>query len=431
MNTTDGKLPKIAVVGAGITGLTAAYRASKWAEVTLFEKEYQLGGHTHTVEITEDKQVWAVDMGFIVFNDRNYPRFNSLLQELDVANRVTDMSFGVSCEKTGLEYSGSGFLGLFAQRVNLLKLNHYKLLLEILRFNKNATEDKRNGRVASNLSLENYLKQNKFSKSLQDHYIYPIGSAIWSTNNSNILRMPAIFFITFFVNHGLLSLNDRPTWFTILGGSSTYIKKFLKNFNGKIEKGVKVINVTRRANDVIIQTSSGVEVFDGVVVASHSDQTLKMLNQKELRILKTLEKIPYHINEIILHTDQSQLPKALDARASWNYRIPFIDKQGQAVVTYDMSRLQGIKSRKKLLVTLNNTKNIKSNTILERYTTQHPQFLESSLSAQKEVTLINEDSRLTIAGAWCRWGFHEDGVVSAENAVSALKKKLVQYKPTN
>jgi len=416
--------PRVAIVGSGIAGLTAAYRLQNDVDVTVFEQNDWIGGHTHTVDVTLDGQAYAVDTGFIVFNEWTYPRFLNLLSELNLAHQDTDMSFSVMSETTGIEYAGTNLSTLFAQRRRLLSPSYYRFLRDIMRFNRTAIDDLANERISASVTLHDYLRKLSLCDLFHSHYLLPMAAAIWSSDLKDVNQMPALFFIRFFKNHGLLSVTDRPQWYTLPGGSRSYIAPLTASFRERIRLETPVKSVRNTSQGVEVITAVGVEKYDAVVLASHSDQSLALLDKSERAIRTILQGIPYADNEVVLHADRSQMPANRRAWASWNYQIQRNPDGLGAVVTYDMNRLQNLDGPHQFFVTLNNTKHIKPESILSCWTYAHPQFGPDSLQVQSGIDRVNSTSRITIAGAWCRNGFHEDGVVSGEKAAEAIKTTL-------
>ena len=419
--------PRVAIIGSGISGLTAAYRLHNDVEVTVFEQNDWIGGHTHTVDVTLDDQTYAVDTGFIVFNEWTYPRFLNLLSELGLSHQDTDMSFSVMSETTGIEYAGTNLSTLFAQRHRLFSPGYYRFLLDIVKFNKTAIDDLAHDRIDASITLETYLKKLSLCDLFHSHYLLPMAAAIWSSDLNDVNQMPALFFIRFFKNHGLLSVTDRPQWYTLPGGSRSYIAPLTEGFRERIRLNTPVVSVRNTSQGVEVVANKRKELFDIVVLASHSDQSLALLDDTEASLKSILQGIPYADNEVVLHTDRSQMPKSLRAWASWNYQIQATPEGVGAVVTYDMNRLQNLNGPHQFFVTLNNTKHINPEKILGRWTYAHPQFGPESLAIQAQIDSINSDSKILVAGAWCRNGFHEDGVVSGEKAAGAVKKTLGIY----
>jgi predicted NAD/FAD-binding protein len=419
--------PRAAIIGSGISGLTAAYRLHNDVEVTVFEQNDWIGGHTHTVDVTLDDQTYAVDTGFIVFNEWTYPRFLNLLSELGLSHQDTDMSFSVMSETTGIEYAGTNLSTLFAQRHRLFSPGYYRFLLDIVKFNKTAIDDLAYDRIDASITLETYLKKLSLCDLFHSHYLLPMAAAIWSSDLNDVNQMPALFFIRFFKNHGLLSVTDRPQWYTLPGGSRSYIAPLTEGFRERIRLNTPVVSVRNTSQGVEVVANANQEFFDAVVLASHSDQSLALLDDTETALKSILQGIPYADNEVVLHTDRSQMPKSRRAWASWNYQIQATPEGVGAVVTYDMNRLQNLNGPHQFFVTLNNTKHINPDAILGKWTYAHPQFGPESLAIQAQIDSINAESKITVAGAWCRNGFHEDGVVSGEKAAEAVKKTLGIY----
>ncbi len=419
--------PRVAIIGSGISGLTAAYRLHNDVEVTVFEQNDWIGGHTHTVDVTLDDQTYAVDTGFIVFNEWTYPRFLNLLSELGLSHQDTDMSFSVMSETTGIEYAGTNLSTLFAQRHRLLSPGYYRFLLDIVKFNKTAIDDLAHDRIDASITLETYLKKLSLCDLFHSHYLLPMAAAIWSSDLNDVNQMPALFFIRFFKNHGLLSVTDRPQWYTLPGGSRSYIAPLTEGFRERIRLNTPVVSVRNTSQGVEVVANKRKELFDIVVLASHSDQSLALLDDTETALKSILQGIPYADNEVVLHTDRSQMPKSRRAWASWNYQIQATPEGVGAVVTYDMNRLQNLNGPHQFFVTLNNTKHINPDAILGKWTYAHPQFGPESLAIQAQIDSINSESKILVAGAWCRNGFHEDGVVSGEKAAEAVKKTLGIY----
>ncbi len=418
---------KIAIVGSGIAGNVAAYHLNKEHDITLFEQNSHIGGHTHTHTIEDDstdsnRSELNIDTGFIVLNDRTYPKFISLLKELDVDIQKTEMSFSVKCEQSLLEYNGNNLDTLFAQRSNLLRPGFYKMIADILRFNREATESINNSH--NDQSLGDFLLNNNYSEIFINKYIVPMGAAIWSTKPEDMFSFPARSFFKFFLNHGLLSVNDRPQWYVIKGGSNRYVKKLISGFEDKIRTNCPVEKIVRYDDHVEIHTQKqGIEIFDYVFIASHSDQALSMLQHPSEIERATLTAIQYQKNEAVLHTDDSLLPIRRKAWASWNYHIPK-DTRSNVALTYNMNILQGLKTDTTYCVTLNYTDKIDKKKIIKTINYDHPIFTAESIIAQENHRLINGTSRTYYCGAYWRNGFHEDGVVSAINALSHFKQDI-------
>lgn len=415
---------RVAIVGSGISGLTAAYRLADSCDITVFEQNDWIGGHTHTVDVAIDGQTYAVDTGFIVFNEWTYPRFLNLLSEIGLTQQNTDMSFSVNSETTGIEYAGNNLSTLFAQRRRLLSPSYYRFLLDIVRFNKQAIADLHDGQLPAELTLSDYLADQGFSELFRSHYLLPMAAAIWSSDLDDVDQMPALFFIRFFKNHGLLSVTHRPQWYTLPGGSRSYIAPLTAKFSDRIRLNTQVRRVTTLESGVEVHTADGVEQFDGVVLAGHTDQSHALLDDQHQALKTLLGGIAYAENDVVLHTDHAQMPTNRRAWASWNYRIQRTKETVGAVVTYDMNRLQNLHGPHQFFVTLNNTARIREEHILGQWRYAHPQFGPRSLSIQAEIDAQNQKQRIVVCGAWCRNGFHEDGVVSGEKAANALAHSL-------
>jgi len=410
---------KIAIIGSGIAGNTIAYHLNKQHDVTVFEAESHIGGHTHTHHIKHEGNEYNVDTGFIVFNDRTYPNFIALLDELQVAWQPSEMSFSVQCEKTGLEYNGTNLNSLFAQRRNLFKPSFHKMIRDILRFNKTSLELLADG---NEIKLGDYLQQGNYSQQFIDHYIIPMGSAIWSTEARQMLDFPARFFVRFFHHHGMLTVNNRPQWRTITNGSASYVSAMTESFKDKIRLNTPVESVRRLAASVRVKPLHGEEEkFDYVFFACHSDQALKLLSDKKANETEILSAIPYQENTIFLHHDISMMPKRKLAWAAWNYHVTNPHAE-QVTVTYNMNILQNLQSKEPLLVTLNHTNLINPAKVIKRLKYMHPIYTLAGAAAQARHAEISGKNRTGFAGAYWRNGFHEDGVVSALEAIKHFEQ---------
>ena len=397
---------KIAIVGGGISGLTTAYLLSREHEVILYESNDYIGGHTNTVTIEMNGSPVAVDTGFIVYNEQNYPNFSHILSDLNVSTQPTSMSFSVKLIEPDLEYNGSSFKQLFGQKKNLLRPRFYQMLWDILRFNRQAQ-----GLLESNsydITLGEHAIECGFSQDFIHHYLVPMGAAIWSSSPSAILEMPAYFFIRFFKNHGMLNLNDRPQWRTITGGSCQYVNKMIASFAKNIRLGHKVSSVERLNDRVTVAGDS----YDHVVFACHSDQAIEALSDPSVYEKDILSKISYQKNEIIMHTDTSIMPAREDLWAAWNYHSQGNDDSPVAM-TYNMNILQDLDIKETICITLNSLNLINPDLILGRHIYSHPQFTTESMKAQERWMEISGGNRTHFCGAYWGNGFHEDGVNSA------------------
>lgn len=415
---------KIAVIGSGIAGNVAAYKLSQDHDVTVYEANDYVGGHTNTHDIIVNDKQYAIDTGFIVFNDRTYPAFTQLLEDLKVEAMPTNMSFSVKHELTGLEYNGNTINSMFAQRSNLFRPSFLRMVKDILRFNREAVETLEH--EDAELPLGEYLQKYRYGDEFKNDYIIPMGAAIWSTEASLMQDFPARFFIRFFHNHGLLSINDRPTWHVIKGGSREYIEPLTRAFRHNTRIHTPVENIRRFPTHVEIQTAKfGVEKYDAVFIATHSDEALEMLEQATNAESSVLGAITYQKNEAILHTDTSLLPKRKLAWAAWNYHI-LKQQRDRVALTYNMNILQCIDAPETFNVTLNNSDAINPDKIIKRIEYSHPMFTPDSVAAQQRHAEINGTNRTWYCGAYWRNGFHEDGVVSAIDAVEHFNEAMYE-----
>ena len=411
---------RIAIIGSGISGLSAAWFLRNRHDITVFEAADRIGGHTATVDVELQGQSYAVDTGFIVYNDWTYPNFIRLMDAIGVTSRPTQMSFSVHCDRTGMEYCGSNLNGLLAQRSNIVSPRFWRMVRDIIRFNRESVEDLDAGRVADDESLGEYLTARGYSDTFINQYLVPMGAAIWSASTRTMLEFPMRFFLQFFRNHGLLQIRNRPQWRTIAGGSREYLKPLTSPFADRIKLSSPVESVRRIAAGVELQVHGQWQVFDQVVMACHSDQALALLGDDASTDEKVvLAAVPYQMNDVILHTDASLLPKRERAWACWNYHVDAAE-QPHAVVTYNMNMLQGIQSPETFCVTLNETHRIDESKILGRYRYAHPVFTPEGIAAQEALKALNGRSRTWFCGAWARNGFHEDGVASALVVAEAL-----------
>ncbi|RMO92732.1 hypothetical protein ALQ33_03776 [Pseudomonas syringae pv. philadelphi] len=414
---------KIAVIGSGIAGLTSAWLLNRKHEITVFESSDWIGGHTHTVDVQVEGRAYAIDTGFIVFNDWTYPNFIRLLGQLDVGFKPAEMSFSVHDPRSGVEYNGNNLNSLFAQRSNLLSPKFWGMLRDILRFNRQSVEDLENQRIAADTTLGEYLKQGAYGQRFIDHYIVPMGAAIWSMSLAEMLGFPLQFFVRFFKNHGLLSVTNRPQWCVIEGGSRSYIEPLTASFRERIRLSCPVTRVERDSEGVTVHSAEGSERFEKVVFACHSDQALALLAEPSSAEQSVLGALRYAENDVVLHTDTRLLPDRRLAWASWNYRLGG-DAGQLAAVTYDMNILQGIDSDTTFCVSLNQTAAIDPAKILGRYRYSHPQYSLDAIAAQARWQEINGVDNTWYCGAYWANGFHEDGVVSGLRVAQAFGETL-------
>ena len=404
---------KIAIIGSGISGNTLAYYLNPHHQIALFESNDRIGGHSHTHHIDVFNQKVSVDTGFIVFNKKTYPNFLKLLHELKVPYENSAMSFSVKDSQKDFEYNGTNLNALFAQRKNFINPSFYKMIREILRFNKSSiillSGDEE-------ISLGDYLKREGYSDFFKKYYILPMGSAIWSSNIKTMMQFPAKFFIQFFNNHGMLNINDRPQWLTISGGSINYVDKMIKPFRKKIKLNQNIKYVERKKDHIAIHHKDRVEKFDWVFFACHSDEALKLIKSPSFHEKNILKAIPYTDNEVILHYDDHFMPKRKLAWAAWNYHIDD-NANSPASLTSNMNILQNLKTEVPLLVTLNPLQKINKKKIIKTLSYAHPQYSLRSIEAQSKYHLISGVNRTSFAGAYWGNGFHEDGVKSALDAI--------------
>lgn len=403
-------MSRIAVIGGGIAGMSAAYLLSRNHVVWLFEKESRLGGHTHTHAVETSRGVLPIDTGFIVHNDRTYPNLVRLFRELGVERQPSDMSFGVSCRETGLEYSTRGLNGFFGAR-NWLRFRQYRLLAEILRFNREARDLLRDP-ANSEIKLGDYLRARGFGGDFARYYLNPMASAVWSTSLDEIEDFPAFTLIRFFDNHGLLGLTTQAQWYVLKGGSSSYIAPLTAPYNRRIRLGAQIESVTRRPGSVQIAFAAHPpEQFDEVVFACHAPQALALLKGATPLESSILGLFRTSRNEAVLHTDSRLLPRRPAARASWNYHLGASPRR--ATVTYHMNRLQGLSAPEDYCVTLNDTAAIDERRILRTMTYFHPLYTLDAVRAQARWPEISGCNRTHFCGAYWFYGFHEDGLNSA------------------
>ena len=412
---------RIAIVGAGISGLAAAHVLRRRHEITLFEADRRLGGHTNTVRVDLADETHEVDTGFIVHNDRNYPAFRRLLGQLGVATQPSEMSFSVS-DGGGFEYNGASPNGLFACRSHLVQPAFHRMVRDLLRFNREAPALV--GRNGSGPSLGAFLEAGGYSRAFVDRLIVPQASAVWSADPAQMWELPASFLAEFFDNHGMFSLRDRPRWRTIAGGAKTYVDALTAPFADRIRLATPIRSIARHDDAVeLVPERGGAERFDAVVIAAHSDQALAMLADPTRSEREVLGAIPYQANEAVLHTDRRQLPLRRRAWASWNFHLED-EPAGRTTVTYHMNRLQSLRSSAELCVTLNRTERIDPERVIATIPYAHPVFTRESLAAQGRWAEISGARRTHYCGAYWGFGFHEDGVVSALRACEQLGETL-------
>ena len=399
---------KIAVIGSGISGLSASYYFSKKYKVDLFEQDDHFGGHSYTYDIKEDNKIIAVDLGFIVFNEQTYPNLIRFFNELNVPFEKSNMSFSVSIKDTNVEYGGSGFNAIFANKKNLLNFKFLKMINEIINFYKTApslinTE-------TSNVTLGDYLKSSKLSKYFIEYHIIPMVAAIWSMPFQKAKEMPLKLFLNFFTNHGLFKLKNRPQWYTVSNRSRTYVKKVLEKISGEVFKNYKVSKILRNENNVRILIGNEYLDYDHVILASHADQSLELLDDPSLEESEILKKFTYVSNEAYLHRDENLMPIRKSAWSSWNS----ISKNENTCVTYWLNKLQNLNSEKNYFLTLNPVEAIDKNKIIKKIHFTHPYFNKDNVALQKDLNKLQGKKRTWFCGSYFGYGFHEDGLKSSK-----------------
>jgi predicted NAD/FAD-binding protein len=412
---------RIAIVGAGISGLATAHLLHSQHEITVFESGRLAGGHANTVRVDTEDATHHVDTGFIVFNDRNYPNFERLLSSLGVASQPSDMSFGVS-DGGDFEYNGSSPNGLFAKRAHLLTPWFHRMIADLVRFNTNAK--RLLGQGGEGPSLGSWLDDGGYSRPFVERLIVPQASAVWSADPRQMWTFPARFLVEFFANHGMLGFAKRPQWRTVAGGSRSYVDAVTRPWRERLRLGTPVTAISRHDDFVTVTPRGGEpERFDEVVLATHSDQALAMLADATAREHEILGAIPYQPNEAVLHTDRALLPRRRRAWASWNYHF-LPEPTGLTTVTYHMNRLQALRADREFCVTLNRTEAIDPAKVIRTISYAHPVFTPAGARAQARHDEISGRNRTHFCGAYWRWGFHEDGVASALRVAERFGARL-------
>jgi predicted NAD/FAD-binding protein len=414
---------KIAVIGTGISGMTAAYLLAEENLVTVYEADDYIGGHTHTIDVALNGRTYAVDSGFIVFNERTYPNFVRLMRRLGVTWQPSNMSFSVQCARTGLEFSPSNFNSLFCQRRNLLRPSFYRMIFDAFRFRRRSSSLLR-GDPRYQKTLDEYLRENRYSEAFVENFIIPMGEAIWSADPKKFREFPARYFAEFFENHGFLNVKDQPLWQVIKGGSRQYVEPLTRPYRQQIRLNCPVESV-RRLPDRVAVKARGLEeeAFDEVVIAVHSDQALALLADPSDRESEILGDIAYQENDAVLHTDCTVLPRHRSAWASWNYHIPRSDI-GRVAITYDMNILQSLAAPVEFCVSLNLPEAVSAESVIRRMVYHHPVYTPRSLDARRRREEISGTNRTHYCGAYWFYGFHEDGVKSALAVGEHFGKRL-------
>jgi uncharacterized protein len=407
---------RVAVVGSGISGLSTAWLLSRSHEVTLFEAESRLGGHTHTHAVEQAGRAYAVDTGFIVFNEQNYPLLTRLFAELGVASQPTTMSFAVRNEASGLEYNAGTVAGLFCQKRNLVSPRFLGMVRDLFRFYREAPS-LLTGR--EDPTLGEWLAARGYGKAFVRDHLVPMASALWSSPTQQVLDFPARYMAQFMANHHMLQATDRPQWRVVRGGSSSYVRALTRDWRVQVQGGCKVQRVARQASGVNISSSAGEQTFDQVVLACHGDQALALLDQPTAAERAVLGAMRFQVNDTVLHTDSRMLPRDRRAWAAWNAHVP-VEESGECTVSYCMNLLQGFESPEPFVVTLGRGAEIDSAKVLARMRYEHPVYTRESVAAQSRRGEINGVDRLWYAGAYWGWGFHEDGLRSAVDVARGL-----------
>lgn len=399
---------KIAVLGAGISGLSAAYLLSKKHDVDLYEKDNRLGGHARTTQVTENNKTFGVDTGFLVFNHETYPLLTKLFRQLDVKIENSDMSFAFWDQRNNIAYNGESLKGMYFQKKNIFSYSHNKMIFDILKFNKKANSDIETNSSDLDLTLGEYLKD--YSSYFKNRYIIPMGSSIWSTPSDKMNDFPARTFLQFFKNHGLLGVDTQHQWLTVSNGSINYVNKISKKISGKIIKNSDVISVKREDEKVILVHEDNSEsIYDKVIFAMHAPDALKLLDEPSVDELRVLGAFEYKQNNAVLHNDTKVLYPNKNVYAAWNYKTN--GKEENVTLSYWINRLQNLKTKKEYFVSLNETQNVDE--VIEKISYEHPQFDAKAIEAQKKRELIDGQNNTYFAGAYWRYGFHEDGLYSA------------------
>ncbi|CAL4866043.1 hypothetical protein MMA231_00280 [Asticcacaulis sp. MM231] len=418
------KKQSVAIIGTGIAGLSAAWMLNDTCDITVFESEAEVGGHSHTINIgSEQKPLW-LDMGFIVFNEPCYPNLVQLFKHLGVEHQLSDMSFGVSIDKGKLEYSSLGLKGLFAQTRNLFRPRFISLLLDIMRFYREAPKDLA-ARAREDYRLGDYLKDRNYGRAFIDDHLLPQAAAIWSTSANQIMDYPFRAFIAFFENHGLLQIMDRILWRSVIGGAQAYLKKLTPSFADRIVTRTAIRTVQRDRNGVVLVDQHGQQhAFDQVVFATHANTTLSLLANASEAEVETLKAFTYTPNEVVLHTDTAFMPKRRAAWSSWNYMGErSASNEQQLCVTYWMNLLQVLKTDKNYFVTLNPTHAVDPAKVIKRIVFEHPLFNSEAIAAQERLGDLQGQNRSWFCGAYFGSGFHEDGLQSGLAVAEAITGK--------
>ncbi|WP_372371101.1 NAD(P)/FAD-dependent oxidoreductase [Candidatus Uabimicrobium sp. HlEnr_7] len=414
-------MQKLAIIGSGISGIASAYYLRNNYNITIFEKENYLGGHTNTVTIKENGKEYNIDTGFIVYNEVTYPNLTKLFSELEVETQASNMSFSLHNLKTNLQFCGAGLPGIFAQKSNAFRFEYWRFILQIMRFFKTSVSDLQNNNV--NMPLGTYLKKRRYNKYFIENYIVPMSSAIWSTSMEKMMEFPARTLIEFFRNHGLLGVDTHHPWRTVANGSSSYIKQICKNISAQIHSNSPVKSVCRDHNGVVVCTKEHKYKFDKVLLATHADQALHLLKDASQEEKNVLGCFKYQKNKAILHCDSSTMPPIRSIWSAWNYKILPGNSTHTTTTTYYMNYLQNLKTTRDYFVSINEFMPIDPQKILYETVYEHPLFSMEAINAQKKLQELQNNGQVFFAGSYFGYGFHEDGLRSAVEVSELLARK--------
>ena len=412
---------RIAVIGSGISGLSAAHYLSKKNKVDLFEKEDHFGGHSYTIDVKDNNNHVPVDIGFIVFNFKTYPNFVKFLNDNGIEIEKSNMSFSVSVKETEIEYCGKGLLGIFSNKKNLFNFDFFKMFFEIIKFYKKSNDLKN---IEENLTLDDFLKREKMSKYFINYHIIPMVSAIWSMPPYEAKQMPLKFFLKFFQNHGLFNLKNRPQWYTIKNRSRTYVKKILETISGEYYKNYRINKISRLSNGVKIYYGGNNEFFDydKVVIATHADEALSLITDPTPEEKSILANFKYKNNIAIIHTDESLMPKNKKAWSSWNSSVNK-NNTSENSITYWLNLLQNLKTNKNIFLSLNPFLKIDPKKIISKVKFTHPYYDKEALENQNRLKNIQNKKNLLFCGSYFGYGFHEDGIKSSLEMIKSFNDR--------
>lgn len=418
-------MQKIAIIGTGIAGMGCAHFLQNVADLTIYEQNDYIGGHTNTITLDEGGKPVYIDTGFMVFNYKTYPNLCKLFDEIKAPVKKTDMSFSVQHVPSGLEYSGSSINHLFAQRKNIFSPKYIKMLMQIGRFNKESVKILDDPKYA-NYSIGQYVREFKFGEEMLWKYLVPMSSAVWSTPMSEMLDFPAVTLVRFFLNHGFLGLDTQHQWYTLHNGSQSYRELLIQPFKDKIHIGRKALKVIRQGEKTVVYASDGSsEVFDRVIMATHGDQALQLLDEPTAAEQRLLSAFKYQYNKAVLHTDEAIMPKAKLAWSSWNYRIEERDMVPIPSTIYWMNQLQQVSDKVNYFVSVNPHEGINEQKIIREIDYEHPLFDLGAINAQTELHKLNEAGPVYFCGSYFKYGFHEDAFASAVQLCTQLLGKPI------